>query len=94
VALRTPLVIAASGTTRYEWDGVPEIWRSRAWFPFLVAARRARGPVDVVLGAAVVLALYALTAVLKGQPAVASGLWRAIEGTARDPGPRAARPGI
>lgn len=173
----------ASGTTRYEWDGVPEIWKSRAWFPFLVAGavlfaawsgrraglpeRRARGPVDVVLGAAVVLALYALTAVLKGQPAtvsvvltaaiavavwawwdpspaafaigaaaavagplaeivlvhvdaasyaadsdglggvapwlpclyfaagaVASGLWRAIEGTARDPGPSAVRPGI
>src|SRR3954470_22870088 len=28
----------ASGTTRYEWDGVPTIWRSAIWFPFLVAA--------------------------------------------------------
>jgi hypothetical protein len=27
----------ASGTTRYEWDGVPTIWRSAVWFPFLVA---------------------------------------------------------
>ena len=77
----------ASGTTRYEWDGVPEIWRSRAWFPFLVAGavlfaawmgrraglpERARSRVDVVIGAAVVLALYALTAVLKGQPATVS----------------------
>jgi len=78
----------ASGTTTYEWDGVPEIWKSRAWFPFLVAGavllaawsgrqaglpeRRVRGPVDVVIGAAVVLALYALTAVLRGQPATVS----------------------
>ena len=77
----------ASGTTRYEWDGVPEIWRSQVWFPFLVAAavlfaawmgRRADLPSrrrdlrDVMLGAAVVLALYALTAVLRGQPATVS----------------------
>jgi hypothetical protein len=27
----------ASGTTRYEWDGVPTIWRSAIWFPLLVA---------------------------------------------------------
>ena len=26
----------ASGTTVYEWDGVPAIWRSAIWFPFLV----------------------------------------------------------
>jgi hypothetical protein len=89
----------ASGTTRYEWDGVPEIWRSRAWFPFLVAAGvllaawmgrradlpgRSRDGRDVVIGAAAVLALYALTAVLRGQPAtvsviltgaIAAGVW-------------------
>jgi hypothetical protein len=27
----------ASGTTRYEWDGVPVIWRSAIWFPVLLA---------------------------------------------------------
>ena len=27
----------ASGATRYEWDGVPEIWRSQVWFPLLVS---------------------------------------------------------
>jgi hypothetical protein len=75
----------ASGTTRYEWSGVPEIWNSQVWFPFLVGgavllaaftARRAglpsvrrRGRTDVVAGAAVVLALYALTALLRGEPA-------------------------
>jgi hypothetical protein len=63
-------------------------------------AARVRGPVDVVIGAAVVLALYALTAVLKGQPAtvsviltaatVASGLWAAIEPASRGLGRRAA----
>jgi hypothetical protein len=77
----------ASGTTRYEWDALPEIWRSRAWFPFLVAGavlsaawmgRRADLPSqerdgrDVVLGAALVLGLYALTAALRGQPAIVS----------------------
>jgi hypothetical protein len=78
----------ASGTTRYDWSGVPEIWRSRAWFPVLLAAAvllgawlagrlglpaaRERGRVDVVIGAAVVLALYALTATLRGEPATVS----------------------
>jgi hypothetical protein len=73
----------ASGTTRYEWDGVPEIWRSRAWFPVLLTGAvllaawsgersglpraRTRTRVDALIGAALVLALYALTAVLKGQ---------------------------
>jgi len=90
----------ASGTTRYDWAGVPEVWRSRLWFPVLLSAAvvgaawaggrlglpaaRARGRVDVVLGAAVVLAVYALTAALRGQPdtvsvvlvgAVAVGVW-------------------
>ncbi|MCW2992031.1 MAG: hypothetical protein JWM73_2625, partial [Solirubrobacterales bacterium] len=26
----------ASGTTRYEWDGVPVLWKSAIWFPFAV----------------------------------------------------------
>src|SRR3954468_22758206 len=72
----------ASGTTAYEWDALPNIWNSRAWFPFLVAyavtsgawlARRlglpathARTRADVILGAGPGLALYALTAALSG----------------------------
>jgi hypothetical protein len=78
----------ASGTTRYEWDGVPTIWRSAVWFPFLVAGAvllaawsgeraglpgmRARGRADVLTGAGVVLALYALTAVLRDEPMTVS----------------------
>jgi hypothetical protein len=78
----------ASGTTRYEWSGVPTIWRSAIWFPFLLAgavllgawlseraglpAARSRGRADVVTGAGVVLALYALTATLRGEPATVS----------------------
>jgi hypothetical protein len=27
----------ASGTTQYDWDGLPTIWRSAIWFPLLVA---------------------------------------------------------
>jgi hypothetical protein len=87
VALVGDACHVASGTTRYEWHGVPEIWRSRAWFPFLVAGavlvaawmgRRAdlpgrpRDGRDVVLGTAAVLGLYALTAALRGQPATVS----------------------
>jgi hypothetical protein len=87
VALAGDACHVASGTTRYEWHGVPEIWRSRAWFPFVVAGavllaawmgRRADLPArprdarDVLLGAAAVLALYALTAALRGQPATVS----------------------
>ena len=37
VALAGDACHVASGATRYEWDGVPEIWRSQVWFPFLVA---------------------------------------------------------
>lgn len=78
----------ASGTTHYEWSGVPVLWKSAIWFPFMVAgavlagawlAERAGMPrvrqrtrVDAVLGAAAVLALYALTASLRGQPATVS----------------------
>lgn len=74
----------ASGTTVYDWGGVPEIWRSAIWFPVLVGSAvlsaawlaerggtapvHRRGRADVVTGAALVLALYALTAVLRGQP--------------------------
>jgi hypothetical protein len=80
----------ASGTTAYDWDGVPSIWRSAVWFPFLVggavlsaawlaeragttpARRRTRA--DAVTGVAAVLALYALTAVLRDQPETVSVL--------------------
>ena len=71
----------ASGTTVYDWD-VPTLWNSAIWFPFLVGLAvlgaaevgyrldlpsRARSRIDVVIGAAVVLALYAFTATLRDQ---------------------------
>jgi uncharacterized membrane protein YoaK (UPF0700 family) len=78
----------ASGTTRYEWSGVPEIWRSAIWFPLFVAggvlaaawiseraalpAARERSRADVATAAGVVLALYALTAALRGEPTTVS----------------------
>jgi hypothetical protein len=43
----------ASGTTRYEWDGVPTIWRSAIWFPFLVAAA---GALAIAASAAIAVA--------------------------------------
>jgi hypothetical protein len=90
----------ASGTTHYEWGGVPMIWKSAIWFPLLVGAAvlgaawlaerspleplKERGRADVVAGAGAVLALYAITAALKGQPttvsvvltaAIAAAIW-------------------
>lgn len=78
----------ASGTTHYEWSGVPSIWRSAIWFPLLLSgavllaawtgersglpAVRTRRRADVVTGAAAVLALYALTAALRGEPTTVS----------------------
>ena len=37
VALTGDACHVASGTTHYEWDGVPTIWKSAIWFPVLVA---------------------------------------------------------
>jgi hypothetical protein len=37
VALAGDACHVASGTTHYEWDGVPSIWRSAIWFPVLVS---------------------------------------------------------
>ena len=77
----------ASGTTGYDWDGVPALWNSAIWFPFVVGlavlgaaevghrlnlATRPRSWTHVVGGAAAVLALYALTAALRGQPMTVS----------------------
>lgn len=78
----------ATGTTTYEWDGVPYLWKSQLWFPFLVGGAvlaaaylahvaglpklRRRTRADAVTGALVVLALYALTATLKGEPATST----------------------
>jgi hypothetical protein len=78
----------ASGTTHYDWGGVPILWRSAIWFPFLVGgavlaaawgaeraglpAARRRTHTDVLAGAGVVLALYALTAALRHQPVTVS----------------------
>jgi hypothetical protein len=77
----------ASGTTVYDWHGLPTLWRSVLWFPFLVgfailgaaeAGARTGLPSrehdlrDVVLGVAAVLGLYAYTATLRGQPETVS----------------------
>jgi hypothetical protein len=71
-----------AGVTRYEWEGVPVVWKSAVWFPVVLggavvalswAARHHssnRGPIDVVGGAFAVLGLYALTAALRGEPEV------------------------
>ena len=88
VALAGDATHVAAGTTVYKWDDVPEIWNSAIWFPFAVAgavfaaafiserlgmpAVRARTRADLVTGAAAVLALYGLTAALKGQPETVS----------------------
>jgi hypothetical protein len=90
VALAGDACHVASGTTHYEWDGVPAIWRSAIWFPVLVAGgvlglaltgrdlagrfppARVRTRSDVLPAAAAVLGLYALTAVMKGQPTTVS----------------------
>jgi hypothetical protein len=74
----------ATGTTEYDWGGVPSIWRSAIWFPVLVSLAillaawagerfagepvRRRGRADAITGSAAVLALYALTAVVRDQP--------------------------
>ncbi len=74
----------ASDTTRYEWSGVPTLWRSAIWFPPLLSGAvvaaawlsersgtrpaRRRTRADALLGATLVLALYGLTAVLRHQP--------------------------
>jgi hypothetical protein len=77
----------ASGTTAYDWTDVPTLWKSALWVPFLVGfavlgaaeaghraglPARARSRTDVVVGAAAVLALYAFTATLRGQPTTVS----------------------
>jgi len=78
----------AASTTRYEWDGVPSVWRSAVWFPVALSlsvlgaawlseragtvAVRVRTRADAVAGAAVVLALYAVTALLNDVPATVS----------------------
>jgi len=78
----------ASGTTHYDWHGLPTLWRSVLWFPVLLAGGvllaawlghraaltwvRTRDRPDVAAGAALVLALYALTAVLRHQPTTVS----------------------
>jgi len=109
IALAGDATHVASGTTRYEWEGVPTVWKSAIWFPFAVGAAVAAaayaadrfGPrpqklhslAEVVLAAALVLVLYALTAAMRGQPmtvtmvltaavAVAIAMWW-------DPSPRA-----
>jgi len=77
----------SSGTTTYLWPNVPTLWRSGLWFPFLVGGavlgaaragigaklpRKPRTRFDVITGIAAVLALYALTAALRGQPTTVS----------------------
>lgn len=90
VSLAGDATHVASGTTVYEWEDVPEIWRSAIWFPFMVGGAvllaalageraglpslRTRNRADAVAGAAAIAALYALTAALRGEPATVSVL--------------------
>jgi hypothetical protein len=90
VSLAGDAAHVASGTTVYEWEDVPEIWRSAIWFPFMVSGAvllaalaggraglpgaRVRNRADAVAGAAAIAALYALTAALRGEPATVSVL--------------------
>ncbi len=78
----------AAGTTRYEWEEIPTLWKSAIWFPVALslsvlgaawlseragtAAVKHRTRADAVAGAAVVLALYAVTALLNDVPATVS----------------------
>ncbi len=72
-----------SGTGRYLSDAVPFVWESAFWFPVLVGlgtvtvavVRLRLGPVagglrwaDAVAGIAAVIGLYALTALIFGEP--------------------------
>jgi len=88
IALAGDACHVASGTTHYDVDGMPTVWRSAVWFPFAVGlavlggawlaerlampAVRRRTRLDVPAGAAAVLALYGLTAVLRHQPTTVS----------------------
>jgi hypothetical protein len=92
VSLAGDATHVASGTTHYEWSGFT-IWRSAFWFPLPVAgavllaawsaertgmpAVRVRRRTDVVTGAGLVLALYALTSALRGEPATVSVVFTA-----------------
>ena len=73
----------SSGMTRYAWPGVPSLWYSAVWFPFVVAGSilvvarigrglglpgRARTRTQAALGVAAVLVLYSMTAAFYGQP--------------------------
>jgi hypothetical protein len=97
----------SSGLTRYLWPSVPTVWKSAFWFPLVVGGsvvlvarigerlglpRAARDRIDLVRGVCAVLALYALTAVLRGQPAIVSvtlcsalalAIWSAWDASAR-----------
>jgi hypothetical protein len=104
----------ASGTTVYDWDGLPTLWRSALWFPFAVGGAvlaaawvaqrlapppvRRRGGADAVLGAALVLALYGLTAALHGESPTVSVVLTAAVAVAIwawwDPSPRAFAVGL
>ncbi len=72
-----------SGTTQYLSDAVPFIWESALWFPLLVGlgtvavgvTRLRLGNLtpnpswnDGIVGIAAVIGLYALTALLRGEP--------------------------
>jgi hypothetical protein len=88
IALAGDACHVTSGTTHYDVDGMPTVWRSAIWFPFAVGlavlaaawladrlalpAARRRTRLDVPAGGAAVLALYALTAVLRHQPMTVS----------------------
>ena len=87
IALAGDACHVVSGTTHYDKDW-PAIWHSAFWFPLAVGLgilalawtadrmrftpTKRRTRVDIPAGAAAVLALYALTAVLRHQPTTVS----------------------
>lgn len=79
-----------AGITEYLWDGVPTVFKSALWFPFMVGgaisigafalsrlelARRVRDRRDALIAAGLILALYCLTTlVATSAPIAANGL--------------------
>jgi hypothetical protein len=70
-----------SGTTRYLWDGVPELFHSAIWFPFVVAGGvLGLGAAEYAAGSDGLLGVAPwLTGLYFAAGAVAYRLWDALE---------------